>query len=547
MIELYSLLSKVAGMSAAAGIAVLAVLLCRCFLKKGPKLFCYLLWSVVLFRLLCPFSIPSPVSVLQLFRLPAAEPEVSGENLPGKPSLAPAEKEENGLLVSGAEISRSDAEAAQGKALPADLNILAKPVLLDGDGDLPGREAAAGTGLAGIGRKFLQLCGQGTALGNNVLIDREENVLFPELRIPSDSRSGTQTSVRGWLKAAAGVWLAGIAVMSAYSGISLLQLRRRLVGAVREDGNIYRSDYIASPFVMGIFRPRIYLPSSLCGKEQEYIVMHERTHLHRGDHIFRLLAFAVLTLHWFNPLVWLAYCLSGRDMEMACDEAVMRRTQGDIRAEYSSSLLKLASGRRMVPGTRLAFGEGDVAGRIKNIMGYKRPTAFWLIFTVFLFSGSDYRYSASVVYNTFPWCNPTEAQKKKIEKTADRIKETRGAAAGRKQIPEKTAKKTAVPAQEKTPEPGKMLTAWKAPERPGRPGKAQKPGRQKEKIPGEQDRAQAGKIPERTERNSTVKGLTERNNTVQEPTERNSTVQGSTRKTEHLLFIPFRTTKRRAS
>ena len=151
MIELYSLLSKVAGMSAAAGIAVLAVLLCRCFLKKGPKLFCYLLWSVVLFRLLCPFSIPSPVSVLQLFRLPAAEPEVSGENLPGKPSLAPAEKEENGLLVSGAEISRSDAEAAQGKALPADLNILAKPVLLDGDGDLPGREAAAGTGLAGIG------------------------------------------------------------------------------------------------------------------------------------------------------------------------------------------------------------------------------------------------------------------------------------------------------------------------------------------------------------------------------------------------------------
>ncbi|MDE7327193.1 MAG: hypothetical protein K2N63_13120, partial [Lachnospiraceae bacterium] len=173
-----------------------------------------------------------------------------------------------------------------------------------------------------------------------------------------------------------------------FSWLGLFRLRRRLVGAVPLKGNIYQSDYIVSPFVMGVFAPKIYLPSARSGKEQEYILLHEQSHVRRGDHIFRLFAFAALVLHWFNPFVWLAFYLSGKDMEMACDEAVMRRMKEDIRAEYSASLLELATGRHLIPGMYLAFGEGDVSSRIKNVMRYKKPTVFWVVFAVLFVSGT---------------------------------------------------------------------------------------------------------------------------------------------------------------
>ena len=169
------------------------------------------------------------------------------------------------------------------------------------------------------------------------------------------------------------VWLAGIGVLAVYSVVSLLRLRGRLVGTMPLRDNIYLADYIETPFVMGILRPKIYLPSSLSEQEQGYIILHERHHIRRGDHIIKALAFLALCVHWFNPLVWAAFVLPAKDMEMSCDEAVVKKLGEGIRADYSASLLSLATGRRIIAGTPLAFGEGDTKSRIKNLLSWKKP------------------------------------------------------------------------------------------------------------------------------------------------------------------------------
>jgi len=212
-------------------------------------------------------------------------------------------------------------------------------------------------------RVDLPLPGVSKAINENLPQGREQIAADP-LEFPMSS--------------ATTLWLFGIAAMLIYSVISILRLRSKLVGAVKWRDNIYLADHIASPFVMGALRPKIYLPSTLSERERDYIVLHEQTHIRRFDHIVKIIAFFTLTVHWFNPLVWAAFFLCVKDMEMSCDEAVMRKMNGDIRVDYSTSLLSLAAGRKIVAGTPLAFGEGDTKSRIKNVMNYKKP-AFWIV------------------------------------------------------------------------------------------------------------------------------------------------------------------------
>lgn len=173
------------------------------------------------------------------------------------------------------------------------------------------------------------------------------------------------------------IWLGGILAMLGYSAVSLIRLRRRLDEAAPVWGNVYLADHISCPFVMGVLRPKIYLPSSLSEKERAYIILHEQHHIRRRDHIFKVLAFAALCVHWFNPLVWAAFVLSGKDMEMSCDEAVVKKLDKETRLDYSDSLLRLATGRRVIAGMPLAFGEGDTRSRIKNLLNWKEPKV-WL-------------------------------------------------------------------------------------------------------------------------------------------------------------------------
>ena len=174
------------------------------------------------------------------------------------------------------------------------------------------------------------------------------------------------------------VWLSGVLVMFIYSIVSFVRLRCKLSVVVPLRDNIFIADDIKSPFVVGLFRPKIYLPCNLGEQEQEYIILHEQHHIKWHDHVIKALAFLALAIHWFNPLVWVAFILASKDMEMSCDEAVIRKAGTDVRADYSASLLTLATGRRIIAGTPLAFGEGDTKGRINNLAKWKKP-AIWII------------------------------------------------------------------------------------------------------------------------------------------------------------------------
>ena len=181
------------------------------------------------------------------------------------------------------------------------------------------------------------------------------------------------------------LWELGIMVMAVYSLVSYVLLRRKLIGALLLDKNIYLADGITTPFVMGLIYPKIYLPSMLADREQKYIILHEQHHIRRGDHIIKVLAFFALCFHWFNPLVWMAFILASKDMEMSCDEAVMKKLGEDIRTDYSASLLSLATGRYMISGAPLAFGEGDTRSRIKNILSWKKPKIWITIVAAVIF------------------------------------------------------------------------------------------------------------------------------------------------------------------
>lgn len=175
------------------------------------------------------------------------------------------------------------------------------------------------------------------------------------------------------LQIAAYVWLTGASVMAIYSVVQYLTLRHRLVGATPYREEVYLADHITTPFVLGVLRPRVYLPSETPEGERAFIIAHERHHIRRHDPLWKLLGYIALCLHWFNPLVWLAFALAGKDMEMSCDEAVIRLLGEDVRADYSQALLRLATHKRIVSGMPLAFGEGDTKSRVRNMAKWKKP------------------------------------------------------------------------------------------------------------------------------------------------------------------------------
>jgi Antirepressor regulating drug resistance, predicted signal transduction N-terminal membrane component len=168
------------------------------------------------------------------------------------------------------------------------------------------------------------------------------------------------------------LWISGMAILLAYSVLAYLRLKRKTRTATRSEGNTYECDAIGSPCVIGLIKPKIYLPYGLSQSEKSYIVKHEQIHILRFDYLLRPLAFLVLCIHWFNPFAWIAFLLMGRDMEMSCDESVLKRMGPDIKVPYSHSLLSFAAGRRFPGSSPLTFGEQNADRRIKNILNYRR-------------------------------------------------------------------------------------------------------------------------------------------------------------------------------
>ncbi|PNT90934.1 M56 family metallopeptidase [Clostridium thermosuccinogenes] len=300
---LKSVFLSVLNMSVTASLVAVAVIIARLPLKKSPKVFSYALWSAVLFRLVCPFSFSSRLSLL-------------------------------GFMPS------SQAGSAPARYIPEDTGMIKLP-------------------LVDIAFKRI-------------------NAAFSSSIPPAAAPLAKLNPMDILIFLGALIWLTGMAVMLVYAAIAYLRLKRRISTATLVSENIYESDLIRSPFVCGFVKPKIYLPLSLTGEEREYILLHEKTHIQRLDYIVKLVAFLVLALHWFNPIMWLCFSLMTRDMEMSCDERVIQKTSGLKVTSYSRSLLALASQKKMPAPGPLAFGESNVKARIKNLLDYKKP-AFWLI------------------------------------------------------------------------------------------------------------------------------------------------------------------------
>ena len=285
---LIDLFSRVLNMSLAAGIIILLVLAVRFLLRKTPKIFSYLLWAAVLFRLLCPVAPESRVSVLGL--------------------LQTADEYHNPKIV-----------------------YYTTETVTVGD------EYIGESGVA----------------------------LYTSKKIPHDIPREPVPVVQI-------IWLAGTAGMLLYGLAGALRLKKRLKSAVWQRDNVFLTDCVGTPFVMGIWHPKIYLPRGITEDEKYYVLAHERHHIERHDHIVKLLAYLALSIHWFNPLVWVAFYLAEKDMEMSCDEAVMEVLGASVRADYALSLLCYTGYRRMARGTPLSFGESCAKSRVKNLARWKR-------------------------------------------------------------------------------------------------------------------------------------------------------------------------------
>lgn len=291
-------------------LVILAVLLVRLILRRLPKKYSYLLWSVVGIRMLFQIQLPARFSLLSIWHFLM-------QRISGIRFLTDSPKVTNMQRL-------TDPQAGAQNLQPAGQLITGQTVTGAARG-LSQAGAKAGSGWDHL----LQIC---------MLI-----------------------------------WIAGMIVLLLYGILSYFKCRRMTVQAVHMEGNIWECDHLATPFVLGIVRSRIYIPFHLSAEEKPYILAHETYHIRRGDPIVRLLAFVLLTFYWINPFVWIAYFLMIRDMEMSCDEAVLLQLGTQIKKAYSNSLLTFATGRKQVTFSPLAFGESGTSGRIKNILDFKKP------------------------------------------------------------------------------------------------------------------------------------------------------------------------------
>ena len=207
-------------------------------------------------------------------------------------------------------------------------------------------------------------------------VDTVVNPVITETFAPEPIASANPLQIL--IPVSANLWLLGVLVMLGYTAVSYLMLRRKLATAVRLKNNIYQCENVDSPFVLGMVRPRIYLPFRMDGKNLNHVIAHEEAHIRRKDHWWKPMGFVLLAIHWFNPLMWVGYILLCRDIELACDEKVIKEMDNETKADYMQALVSCSVNRRSIAACPLAFGEVGVKERVKTMMNYKKP-AFWIV------------------------------------------------------------------------------------------------------------------------------------------------------------------------
>ena len=288
-------------MSITASYLVLAVVIARALLKKAPKWITCLLWAMVGFRLICPFTIESALSLI-----------------PGTQTIT------------------------------ANETSVIRPFTVQ-------------SGIAGIDTSVNEFLGDKYAEG---------------VTVPTNTFADVTTVLSV-------IWLVGLICMLIYGFISYIRLRKRVGVSLLFKDNIYYCDNIDTPFILGFFKPKIYVPSGISEEQTGYITLHEKAHLKRKDHLWKPLGFLLLSVYWFNPVMWVAYILLCRDIESACDEKVIKNMDNSEKKNYSETLVSCSVQRRMVMACPLAFGEVGVKQRIKSVLNYKKP-AFWIIILAFV-------------------------------------------------------------------------------------------------------------------------------------------------------------------
>ncbi len=212
-------------------------------------------------------------------------------------------------------------------------------------------------------------------IGNGNLANESGNGLIQNVANGSD----LVTNTWGAAEILGLVWLLGVAILLIYSVVSYIKLQRKVICSMQVENNIYRADDISTAFVVGVIRPKIYLPSALQGENLTYVLEHEKTHIKRFDPLKKICAFGITGVHWFNPFAWIAFYFFCKDMEMACDEETVVRIGMEKKQEYAMALLQLSSAKKMIAGAPLAFGEDNVKDRVRNIAKFKKA---WVIVSV---------------------------------------------------------------------------------------------------------------------------------------------------------------------
>ena len=212
--------------------------------------------------------------------------------------------------------------------------------------------------------------------GKGQILDSSGNVVLERPMDSTPDSSATQT----WVPILSGIWIVGLGIMLAYVLISYLLLKQRVATSIPMGKGIKRSEFVDTPFVLGLIRPVIYLPARMNAEDVPYVIAHEQAHIRRHDHWWKPSGYLLLSIYWFNPVLWIAYILLCRDIEAACDEKVIRDMPMDGRRAYSTALLNCSVQSRSIAACPLAFGEVGVKERIKGVMHYKKP-AFWVVVT----------------------------------------------------------------------------------------------------------------------------------------------------------------------
>lgn len=297
--------------SIAVCVVILTVFAVRLFLRRAPKKYSYILWSIVGIYLLCPIRLSSPISIYSLINN-VSDTFLEHHSLPlNAKNFADKNKtyNEKNQKTKDSNKSKFDNVSSTNKNQKTKQN----------------QNNTAGT----------------------------ENI--------SQSLTVTTTAY---------IWFCGCIVLLVRNLFLIWRTKQTVLMAIRRKDNIYESECISTPFVLGIVRPKIYIPFNLSEQEREYILKHEQYHIRRKDQIIKICAYILCVIYWFQPLIWFAYFVMIRDMEMSCDEYVLKNSKSDIRAAYSTSLLKLATKTGDFNAGLPAFGESDIRKRVKNIMKF---------------------------------------------------------------------------------------------------------------------------------------------------------------------------------